>query len=105
MIISGTISLSPAAHAAATASLRSRLSDLEARRLSAERTVTGLLSTWRGDAAAAFRERWEEWDGGARSVLDDLTAALDAADRARLDVTDADDHRAVATALLTVRLG
>jgi uncharacterized protein YukE len=105
MIISATLILSPAAHAAATSTLRSRLADLEQRRLAAERTVTGLLSSWRGDAAGVFRDRWEEWDRGARSVLDDLGATLDASDRARLDLTGTDDRIAASTALLAGRLG
>jgi len=105
MIISGTLRLDPAAHAAATASLGDRLSDLDARRRAAESTVETLLATWRGDAASAFREQWEVWSRAATGVVDDLGAGVDALPTAASDVVGADDRRGVASDHLRGRLG
>jgi WXG100 family type VII secretion target len=105
MIISGTLRLDPAAHAAATATLGDRLSDLDARRRAAESSVEGLLAAWRGDAASAFREQWEVWSRAAGGVLDDLGAAVDALPAAAADVVGADEGRGVASDHLRERLG
>lgn len=105
MILSGTITLDPAAHAASTASVRLRLEQLEERRGRAERSVEHVLSTWRGEAARRFRTRWVEWNDGALTVIDQLTAAADALDRVRRDVTDVDHRSAGSTARLAGRLG
>ncbi len=105
MILSGTLQLDPAAHATATASLGDRLSDLDARRRTAESTVEGLLATWHGDAASTFREQWEVWSSAASAVVDDLGAAVDALPSAAADVVAADDLRGVAGDHLRGRLG
>jgi ESAT-6 family protein len=42
------------------------------------RDVDDVLSHWRGDAATGFTAGWEEWLGGARDVLEGLTAMGDA---------------------------
>ena len=105
MILSGTLQLDPAAHAAATASLGDRLSDLDARRRAAESAVESLLATWRGDAAAAFRQQWEVWSHAATAVVDDLGAAVDALSAVAADVVGADEHRGVASGHLQGRLG
>src|SRR5690242_3891011 len=105
MIISGTLQLDPVAHAAATASLADRLSDLEARRRSATSVVDGLLAAWHGDAASAFREQWEAWSRSAAGVVDDLGAAVDALPAVASDVVTADDQRGVASDHLRGRLG
>jgi len=105
MILSGTITLDPTAHAASTAALRTRLLSLEDRRLSAERSVEQVLATWRGDAADRFRGRWEEWDRGARAVIGQLHHILCALDRLRAGMTGVDDASAAASAHLGGRLG
>lgn len=105
MIISGTIALDPACHAASTASVRRRLEELEERRCRAERAVDHVLTTWRGDAAELFRARWLEWNHGALAVIDRLAAAADALDLARLDLAGSDRHSAESTVRLTGRLG
>ena len=106
MILSGTLHLDPAAHAAATTSLADRLADLDARRRAAEATVTGLLATWRGDAAAAFRVEWESWSEAAASVSEVLGADIAALDRSRADVVSADDDSGLGSARLhAARLG
>ena len=105
MILSGTLRLDPAAHAAATASLGDRLSDLDARRRTAESTVESLLATWHGDAAATFRAQWEVWSRAASGVVDDLDAAVDALPAAACDVVAVDDRRGVAGDHLRGRLG
>lgn len=105
MILSGTLQLDPAAHAAATASLGDRLSDLDMRRRAAESAVESLLATWRGDAASAFRAQWEVWSRAASGVVDDLGAAVDALPAAASDVAGADDRRGVAGDHLRGRLG
>jgi WXG100 family type VII secretion target len=105
MIISGTLQLDPAAHAAATASLGDRLSDLDARRRTAESTVEGLLATWHGDAASTFREQWEVWSRAASGVVDELGAAVHALPAAASYVVGADDRRGVAGDHLRGRLG
>ncbi|MCY4726882.1 WXG100 family type VII secretion target [Nocardioides sp. STR2] len=105
MIISGTLQLDPVAHAAATASLADRLSDLEARRRAATSAVDGLLAAWRGDAASAFQEQWEVWSSASARVIGDLGAAVDTLPAAASDVVRADDRRAVAGDHLSGRLG
>ena len=105
MIISGTLQLDPVAHAAATATLADRLSDLEARRRAATSAVECLLAAWRGDAAAAFREQWGVWSLASAGVVDDLGAAVDALAAAASDVVATDDQRSVAGDHLRGRLG
>ena len=105
MIISGTLLLDPVAHAAATASLGGRLSDLDARRRAAESAVEGLLASWHGAAASAFRDQWEVWSGAASAVVDQLGAAVDALPAAASDVVGADDRRGVVGDHLRGRLG
>ena len=105
MIISGTLQLDPAAHAAAPASLGDRLSDLDARRRTAESTVEGLLATGHGDAASTFREQWEVWSRAATEVVDELGAAVDALPAAASDVVGADERRGVTSGHLRGRLG
>ncbi|NYE35616.1 uncharacterized protein YukE [Nocardioides cavernae] len=105
MIVSGTLHIDPAEHAAATASLAARLDDLAARRRAAEATVEGLLRTWHGEAAAAFRDEWEVWSAAAASVVSDLDAAVSALPGARADVVRADGAAGTTTADLAGRLG
>lgn len=105
MILSGTLHLDPAAHAAATDSLTARLADLDARRRAAEATVTGLLAAWRGEAASAFRAEWEPWREAAASVSDGLGAAILALDLVRTDLVAADDGSGLGSARLAGRLG
>ena len=105
MILSGTMSLDPAAHSAATDLLHDRLADLSERRREAARAVEDLLRSWHGEAAAQFREHWARWDEGAVGVLDSLAAGVTALDLARLDLTGADSARADAVAELAGRLG
>ena len=105
MIISGTLLLDPVAHAAATASLGDRLSDLDARRRAAESAVESLLATWHGGAASAFRDQWEAWSMAASGVVERLAAAVDALPAAASDVVEADDRRGIAGDHLRGRLG
>lgn len=105
MILSGTLHLDPAAHAAATTALADRLADLDTRRRAAEASVAGLLAGWHGDAATAFRSEWEAWREAAASVSDDLGATVAALDRARADVVSADDGSGLGSARLEGRLG
>ncbi|MCF6376462.1 WXG100 family type VII secretion target [Nocardioides KLBMP 9356] len=97
MILSGTVSLHPADHAASTADLRDRLEDLDARRRRADHSIEAVLASWRGSAADAFRERWEEWSRATAAVVDDLAAAAQALDLARADLVGADVASAGAT--------
>ena len=90
MILSGTITLDPGAHAATTAALRERLEDLDVRRRRADRSIEGVLATWRGSAADAFRSRWEEWSAATASVVEELAVATQALDLARGDLSSAD---------------
>lgn len=105
MIISGTIALDPAAHAASTAAVRLRLEHLAERRRSAEQSVEHVLASWRGEAAELFRTRWEEWNRGALAVIDQLSVAVDGLEQARLELTGADSNSAQTGARLTGRLG
>jgi WXG100 family type VII secretion target len=105
MIISGTITLDPAPHAAATAAVRQRLEHLEERRRSAECSVEHVLATWRGEAADLFRTRWEEWNRGALAVIDQLSAALAGLDQVRRDLADVDHQGAQSAVRLSGRLG
>ena len=104
MIISGTLHLDPAEHAAATASLGDRLADLDARRRAAESVVDRLLASWHGDAAAAFRDHWETWRRTASEVVDQLDATVDALTPARAEVVTADDRSGVTGDGLRARL-
>jgi WXG100 family type VII secretion target len=90
MILSGTVTLDPAAHAASTDELRARLEDLDARRRRADRSIEGVLASWRGGAADAFRETWQEWSRVTATLVDDLAAASQALDLARADLVRAD---------------
>ena len=90
MILSGTVTLSPADHTASTAELRARLEDLDRRRRRADRSIETVLATWRGDAADAFRSRWEEWSRATAGVVDQLSAAAQALDLARADAVSSD---------------
>lgn len=105
MIISGTLQLDPQAHAAATASLGDRLADLDARRRAAETAVQALLATWRGDAAAAFREQWEVWGRAATDVVDELGSAVAALTPTASDLVGADELGGAASDHLRGRLG
>jgi WXG100 family type VII secretion target len=90
MILSGTITLDPAAHAATTAALRNRLEDLDVRRRRADQSIEGVLASWRGSAADVFPVKWEEWSAATARVVEELAAALQALDLARDDLTSAD---------------
>ena len=90
MILSGTVTLDPADHAASTDALRARLEDLDLRRRRADHSIETVLATWRGGAADAFRERWEEWSAATASVVGELAAAVQALDLVRADVLAAD---------------
>lgn len=105
MIISGTIALDPAAHAATTAALRLRLEHLDERRRGAQQSVERVLGTWRGDAADLFRTRWEEWDRGALTVIDQLSVAADALDHVRRELIGADHESEQSAGWLEGRLG
>jgi uncharacterized protein YukE len=105
MIISGILQLDPVAHAAATASLTDRLSDLEARRRHVTSVMEGVLAGWRGEAASAFRDQFEVWSRASAGVVGDLGAAVDALPAVAADVVAADDRRAVAGDHLSGRLG
>lgn len=105
MIISGTIALDPAAHAATTAAVRLRLEHLDERRRGAEQSVERVLATWRGDAAEHFRAHWEEWNRGALAVIDQLSAAAEGLDHVRRELTGADHHSEQSAGRLTGRLG
>lgn len=104
MILSGTVTLDPAAHAASTAALRERLEDLDVRRRRADLSIEGVLASWRGSAADAFRSRWEEWSAATAGVVEDLAVVAQALDLARGDLTSADDVRGVASDRLAGRL-
>lgn len=104
MIISGSVALDRAAHAAASSDLAARLAGLDERRRAAELTIDVLLSSWRGEAASHFASRWQEWDAGARDVVDALSALLGAIDLARDDIDRADDSGAETAERLLGRL-
>ena len=104
MIISGSIALDSAAHAAASSDLAARLADLDERRRAAELAVDVLLSSWRGDAGSHFASQWQEWDAGARDVIDALSALLGAIDLARSEIDDADTPGAQRAGRLSDRL-
>ena len=105
MILSGNLTLDPAAHAASTAAVRLRLEHLDERRRSAAQSVDRVLTTWHGEAADLFRARWEEWDRGALTVIDQLSVAAEGLDRARHDLTTADERADQSAGRLTGRLG
>lgn len=90
MTTSGTVHLDPTAHAAASTLLDDRLRELDARRRAAEASVERLLSTWHGEAAAAFGSQWATWSSAAASVVDDLGGAVAALAGARGDLVAAD---------------
>lgn len=104
MIVSG-VRLDPSSHASATASLADRLADLDRRRGAAEAAVEGLLLSWRGEAAAAFRTQWDAWSSAAASVVDDLGASVAALAAARCDLTAADESSGPRSRELEGRLG
>lgn len=105
MILSGTITLDPATHAASTAAVRLRLERLDERRRQAGVAVDRALTTWRGDAAESFRARWEEWDRGALTVIEQLSCAAHHLDQVRLDLAAAEDGSAGVAGRITGRLG
>lgn len=105
MIISGTLHLDPARHAAATTSLGDRLAELDARRRTVESTIDDVLASWRGEAATAFRVQWDAWSEAAARVVDELDATIDALTGARGDLLGADDRCGTSGDQLMVRLG
>lgn len=105
MILSGTIALDPAAHTASTAAVRLRLAHLDERRRAAAQSVDHVLATWHGEAAELFRSRWEEWNHGALTVIDQLSVAANGLDQARRDLTGADERTEQSAGRLTGRLG
>ncbi len=105
MILSGTITLDPATHAASTATVRLRLARLDERRRSAGLAVDRALATWRGDAAEVFRARWEAWDRGAVAVVEQLSCAAQQLDLVRADLAAADDGSAEVAGRIVGRLG
>ena len=105
MILSGTIALDPAAHAASTASIRARLAQLDERRRGAEQSVDRVLASWRGEAAELFRGRWEEWNRGALAVIEQLSVAADGLEQVRRDLVTTDERRGESAGRLTGRLG
>ncbi len=105
MILPGTVALDPTVHAASTASIRARLTQLEERRRGAERSVDRVLASWRGEAAELFRSRWEEWNAGALTVIDQLSVAADALEQVRRDLSAADEQSGHAAGRLAGRLG
>lgn len=92
MTSSGTVHLDPAAHAAASTLLDDRLGELDTRRRAAEASVERLLSTWHGEAAAAFGSQWETWRSAAAAVVEDLGDAVAALSGARSDLVTTDAH-------------
>lgn len=104
MILSGTVTLDPAGHAASTAALRARLEDLDVRRRRADRSIEAVLTSWRGGAADAFRARWEEWSAATASVVDELSVAAQALDLARGDLVSSDALVGSSSDRLAVRL-
>ena len=104
MILSGTITLDPAAHAATTAALRERLEDLDDRHRRADRSIEGVLATWRGSAADAFRARWVEWSAATAGVVEELAVATQALDLARGGLAAADSEAGSSSERLEDRL-
>ena len=104
MILSGTTTLSLAHHATTTAELRARLEDLDVRRRRADRSIETVLAIWRGDAADAFRARWQEWSTATAGVVDELSAAAQALDLARSDLGSADSCSGTSSERLAGRL-
>ena len=104
MIHSGPVQLDPAAHAAHTAALRERLHALDVRRRSADSAIETVLTTWHGHAADAFRERWQEWSVATAGVVQDLAAAAQALELARLDLVTADERSGLSSARIAGRL-
>lgn len=104
MIISGSLAIDRAAHEAASSDLAALLAGLDERRRAAELAVDLLLSSWRGDAASHFAARWQEWDAGARDVIDALSALLGAIDLARAEIDEADSASAQGADRLLGRL-
>jgi uncharacterized protein YukE len=92
MTSSGTVHLDPTAHAAASTQLDDRLRELDARRRAPEASVERLLSTWHGEAAAAFGSQWESWSTAAGAVVADLGAAVAALSGARSDLVATEAH-------------
>lgn len=105
MILSGTLALDPAAHAASTASIRARLTQLDERRRGAEHSVDRVLASWRGEAAELFRSRWEEWNSGALAVIEQLSVMADGLDQVRRDLSATDERSGQSAGRLTGRLG
>ena len=80
------------------------MADLDERRRAAELAVDVLLSSWRGDAGSHFASQCQEWDAGARDVIDALSALLGAIDLARSEIDDADTSGARRADRLSGRL-
>ncbi len=68
--------------------------------------VTSLVgSSWRGAAASAFQDGYDEWERGARQVLEALVATGSALDATRADYLGVDDAAADVLDRLGARLG
>ncbi len=71
---------------------------------SADSEVQGLMSTWRGQAATAYGEGWEEVRKGALEVLDSLQTMADLMGVTATSFADLDAERAAKTAQVTSSL-
>lgn len=71
---------------------------------STDSEIQALMTTWKGQAAAAYLAGWEETKKGALDVLEALAGMADALGVTAVAFTDIDDRRAADTAHVTSSL-
>ena len=106
MLDSGSIvQIDTARFTAGSQALGERVVDLAARRDEVGDAVDHLLRGWRGEAAIAFRARWEAWRDGADEVIDDLRRDVASLSVVRADLHHVDAESSAASTRLSGRLG
>lgn len=101
----GTLSADETAFRDTVADLHDAAARLTSCRERAARSVDALLGSWRGTAASAYAEGWDEWRHGAARVLDGLTTMATLLDAASADYVSVDASSGSSLDRLTARLG
>lgn len=83
MILSGYLSADSVDRTSASGRLSARLSDIDARRRSAEHAVDALVQAWRENPVVQQQDRWRAVDDAAHEVVDALSSLLGEIDLAR----------------------
>lgn len=91
--------------ATSRAALAARAHDMGEQRRDVAVAVEALLAQWHGEAADRFREHWEDWRGGADTVIEALHAHTSSLASIQADLGHTDQESGDAHSRLVGRLG